>query len=241
MSAVRFRRMVMRLRQGVGPAGGSIRLVARMASAWQVELVGAFSPDPNLGLVAEHAVTREFRLHERKWASLERSAVNSELRSTARRLERGFVDALQSAHVQGRFAEQVEETEGDILVVCEPDDPLEQLSRSLREDIRAALASGKAVMVVPRRARGNHGPIVALLRSPDDPAHAMGEELAAALGERLLTIELQPDDAITAVPARLEALSPRLVILSHPVRNELADALCNLSRACPFPLLGVAE
>jgi len=241
MSAVRFQRMVMRLRQGVGPSGGSIRLVARMASAWHVELVGAFSPDPNLGLVAGHGVTREFRLHERKWASLERSAVDSELRSMTRRLERSFVEALQSAHVQGRFAEEVDKAEGDILVVCEPDDPVEHLCRPLREDISAALASGEAVLVVPRRARSNHGPIVALLRSPEDPARSMGEELAAALGERLLTIELQPDDAVAALPARLESLSPRLVVLSRPDRDDLADALCALACACPIPLLGVTE
>lgn len=237
MSDLPFRRIVVRFDQGSRPATRSLQLIAQMARSWHLELVGVFAPDPNLSRIASHPAIREFRLLDRRWSSLEHATITSQLDSVTRQYERSFTHVLQSASVRGWFASEIDEAVEDLLVVCEPDNPLDQLGCSFCDEIGIVLASGKAVMIVPRRVVRSRGPVVVISQEKDGRLSAMGDRIASMLGERLYRIEVFPADDLRSLPGRLAAMNPRMLLVSRDILDGRADKVLFLASACRVPML----
>ena len=241
MTALPFKRMVIRFHQGAGPSGERIRLAAQLASAWQVELVGAIDPDPNLGRIAQLPASREYRLHERRWNALETATVTSDLSAMSRMFERSFSEMVRSVNAKGRFVFDGGIEDSDLLLVGEPESPLEQLCQSFRDAILRALQSSRPVMVLPRRIDRGRGPVLVITREPGDPLHSLGSDLAVALGETVRTLEEPAGETAASLIERIEAMAPRLVVLPRKGLAEPGETLCIVARACRIPLLVAGE
>jgi len=237
MSDLPFQRIVVRFRWGNQPFELPSRFIVELARTWRLELVGTFAPEPNLSQVAKHPAAREFRLHERKWGAVENGAIMSQLSSVTRECERRFTNALQSARVQGQFASEISEAAEDLLAVCEPDNPLDQLGQSFGDEIERVLAAGNAMLVVPRRVARNRGSIVTISKEHDRQLSAMGAKLASTLDERLYGIELKSADDFKSLPARLASLNTRFLVVSREILDNRVERLLLLARTCLAPLL----
>jgi hypothetical protein len=237
MTDLPFRRIVVRFRQGSRALRPPMQSIVEIARSWRLDLVGTYVPDPNLRRIAEHPASREFRLHEYKWQTVEFASMTSQLDSVCRECEQEFARVLQLANVQGRFANEVSETAEDLLVVYEPDDPMDQMASSFRQEIGDVLAAGNAMLVVPRRVARSRGSIVAISGEEDRKLIALGTELASEIGERLYSLDMPASDKLASLPMRLEPLRPRLLLASRDILEEQAGRLAFLASICHVPTL----
>ena len=179
MSEIPFRRMILRFPQSV-PSAAALRIVAGLANDLRLELLGQFVPDRNLMYLRQHPLAREYRLHERKWSYIEQVDYSDQLHETIRIAERSFTELLHSVEISGRFEVAaglpagVEEDihADDIVVVCEPENPMDQLGLPFLSAVEAALGAPGAVMIVPRRAGRGRGCVAALAAGSSDPVIA---------------------------------------------------------------------
>lgn len=248
MSALPFRRIVIHCEQGK-VAVERLRWVAGIASVCQLELVGRYVSDPNLTRILEHPVSREYRIQERCWCAIERHIIKEELGSIVEIYRRSFIQALQSVPVSSRFEvgnvlgdsiDKYHVTDEELLVVCEPEDPLEQFGRPFSAMIDLALASANTVMVVPRCSLKTSGPVVIVNDGTEKaPPLDAAAQIAQSLGERMVAITIgQGPAAFRDLGLRLRQIGPLLVIvLRSALGGHEAEKLRYLANAGGSPVL----
>jgi hypothetical protein len=189
-----FKRMVLGLPQSAADFP-SVEAVANLAELLRLNLVATFLEDENLLHVAGLPGAREWR-SQGGWRPIETAQFVGEMAhaaGTARQLFERIVQhrAIETSFRQARGSAAAicsATTTEDILVVIEPRDPLERVSRPFSALIDAAFKATAAVMIVPSRILRATGPIVAVPSGPDDPAIATACAIAAAVRERVTVL-----------------------------------------------------
>jgi hypothetical protein len=199
--STQFKRMVLKLPQGAGDYA-AVHTAADLAELLGLRLSATFIEDIGLLQLGGLPCVREFRSLGDGWRpiddaeigrDIERAAVTARQMfaaiASARRVEANFVVARGSAHeVIAGMAQS-----DDIVVVIEPRNPAEQVTQQLRSLIDAAFRSAAGVMFIPSRPVNRDGPVVAVVRSRDDPSIAAAMRIAMAAGAPITIIFVAGD------------------------------------------------
>lgn len=247
-----FRRLVVGFRDASGPGAG-LEAAAQLAERFRAELLGVFVED--LGLVEWSAapLARRATGPSRPLAPFTAERLAEEFAAAAAVARQRLARVAAARGIGSRFL--VERTSAaslqlgaagpeDLLVVVEPDDPLARLSHPFTTLLGAVARAAAPVLFVPRRVFQRPGPVVAVTRRPEEPAHRIAAAVAGALGEVLIEL---PGGAPAETARLAHALAPvgeRLIVLGRPAlaaADPLLFAALAAERRVPTLVAGSAE
>ncbi|WP_417689193.1 hypothetical protein [Roseibium sp.] len=207
---------------------GMVRQAAEFASLFKLTLHGLFIEDPMMAGATQWTGLREFNLLDRRWQAYAGSAVPADLQmSEARarklieraargqRITSGFevVRANVAAAVSGASAAD------DIILVCEPENPIERIAYGFRQMLDAAVRSPSAMLWLPRKIAGGGRPILLI----DDGDSAVAEAIRGIIGEPLEIFRRADEEIshpISGAPLRYGG-PPCLVVMTCPLKAAL--------------------
>ena len=105
---------------------------------------------------------------------------------------RGLQTTCQFEVVRGSATETIAALShaGDIVVVMQPATPAERATQQFSSFQEAALRSAAAVLIFPPRLARQSGAVVAIAAVPNDPSVQAASEIARALNEDLVIMEI---------------------------------------------------
>jgi len=263
-----FKRMVLGLPQNARDYA-AVAAAADLAELLGIGLDGTFVEDAALLEVAGLPCVRELRPLE-GWRPISLTQLAREIEHAAATARRLFDEATRLCTVDTSFslvrgaAADVlvgQATADDILVIVEPKNPGERVTRQFTELLAAAFRAAAAVMIVPSRIARVRGPVVTIAENPDDPSISAALDIAAAAGELLIAVPLNGFDSskilteraaaagvrlkiASALPRKFDqpalvsnigGLKPRLIIISRGTLDDAGDA--SLASFCAVPVL----
>ncbi len=245
---VRFDRIVVQL--SLRPISRSaLAFVAELARSLGTEVLAQFQRDESLLDLAEFPGTREFRVRERAWHELAIERIPLDLDLAARTAERRFHEASRSSGVTGHFeiaarphgSQPADVARRDILVIYEPEAPLERLGQSLPQLIQSQLSAGTTFLIVPGTIDPRGADVTVLSLSPDDSALAVARRVAEATGMAPQVMEIGASPDIAAIVAHPALARSRLVVSTRLLSDGAARLLYDLARLRSVPVLCVGE
>ena len=165
----------------------SVRQTVDAAGLLDLELHGIFVRDPELMGAARLAGLREYRLLGNRVEAMDIGALAESVEAAARRAQNLVETEATQKKVRSRFeiltsavgeAIQAAAKASDIVVLSQPDSPLERSSEPYRQLLQAVSQSKSAVLLVPRRSRSGSGRILALARTPEDKSIDVARQIA---------------------------------------------------------------
>lgn len=175
----------------------ALDVAAHLARALRLDLFGIFVLDQMLDLIADYPGAREFVTSGRHWRAVDRAQLREQELELALGLRRIF-DAKAAAEklagtfevASGRVSDILAGTtmRTDILVIAEPRNTIGLVTKTFPVILEMAIRSHASVLLVPRRAMQRRGPILAIAGSPNDPAIATAQAIAAASSENLAIV-----------------------------------------------------
>jgi hypothetical protein len=155
---------------------------------------------------------------------------------------------------------------GDIVVIMEPASPAERMTQQFLRMQEAGFPSAAAVLIMPPQLARRSGAVVAVAATPNDPSIQPAAEIAAALKQDLLIIEVSQDlrpqesmveivdlktkrvfvdkDALSRAPAIASVfrqLNERLVVITRGAFGEEVPSLIASLRSVPVLVIEAAE
>jgi hypothetical protein len=243
---IRFDRIVVQL--SLRPISRSaLAFVAELARSLGTEVLAQFQRDESLLNLVEFPGTREFRVLERAWQELAVERIPLDLDLAARTAERLFREASRSSGITGRFeiterpSQPADVARGDILVIYEPEAPIERLGQSLPQLIQSQLSAGTTFLIVPGTIDPRGADVTALSLSPVDPALALARRVAEATGMNPQVMELGASPDIAAIIAHPALARARLIVSTRLLSNGAARLLYDLARLRSVPVLCIGE
>lgn len=222
-----FKRVVVSV--GGGSPSQTIRFAAGLARQFELELCGLFVEDARLLDLARLPFLREFRPLGGGWHPLDTARLSDELETARRMAERAFAEATRQLHATSRFevvsgatAEMLAtlSPSGDLLVIDVPASPDAETGDATAAMIDQAFRSADAVVLLPRKIVRTAGPVIAIGEAGDDPVMGAAAQIAQALGETVVTIELpkafgREESDLAAAAHALGTLQERMIVLRH--------------------------
>jgi hypothetical protein len=196
ISTFPFGRIVFAFGHG-GADWAALRFATDFARLLRLDLLGLFVEDRSLAGAGEHAEVRQFRTLERQWQSIEGQNLLRDLDLSASIARRTFEEAATLAGippdfrlVRGAPAEALASlaSASDIIVVPGPARAMARATQPFPEMLAVAMTSLASVLIVPSPIVREHGPVLAIARSPDDLSVASAGAIAAAANEPLETV-----------------------------------------------------
>jgi hypothetical protein len=196
-----FKRLVLGLQ--LGAHDRAMQLAVELADLLHLDLLGLFLEDSSLRDLANIPFSREFRLLGGGWHAIDLDQVASDFELAARSAERKFAEAAKRLpkgcqfevvreSVTNTFA-SVSRTD-DILMIAEPQSPAARATHQFSQLLEAAFRSAAAVMLVPPQVSRSRGPVVAIVRSVDDPSIRTAAAIALAAEEDMIILEANGRD-----------------------------------------------
>jgi len=200
-----FKRIVV----GLQPSTHSrtMRLAVELANLLQLELLGLFLEDMSLRDLARMPFAREFRLPGGGWQPIDLVRLSQDLEVAAGSVKRRFTDAVKGLPTKWQFEAVRNPTfatmasmfrTSDIVMIAEPQSPVERATQQFTSLTEAAFQSAAAVMLVPARIARGIGPVVVIAAASDDPSIEAAASIAIAAEEDLIIIAARADVAIDA-------------------------------------------
>ncbi len=224
-----FRRMILGLHPGAIDQD-AVELVAEIANLLGVVLQGVFIEDEAVSAIGSFAPAREFQLIQHDWRPIEMARLTEDMRLAASSAKRLLEEISQRLGITSLF-EVIRGDPGsmvlrmaqpsDILVVAAPKNPHDRLSASYSEAVFLRERSVSAILL-PRQRKPRKGPIIALVKTPEDRGLTVAAAIAGAAKERLLVVAQSDNgrlqDAILAAAgvAGLSRASTDFLALPRP-------------------------
>jgi len=164
-----------------------VRQTVEAAGLLDLELHGIFVRDPELMGAARLAGLREYRLLGNRVEAMDIGSLAESIEAAARRAQDLVETEAAQKKVRSRFeiltsavgeAIHAAAKASDIVVLCQPDSPLERSSEPYRQFLQAVSQSKSAVLLLPRRSRSGGGRILALARTPEDRSIDIARQIA---------------------------------------------------------------
>ncbi len=176
----------------------TMELAARLAHTLGRDLFGLFLADESLLGLAALPFARELRPLGGGWQPLDAQRLAGEVDLVARTAERLFGETVRAMGAEAHF--QIVRTSaaqamasvsqaGDVVLVAEPGSAAGRVTHTFLSLVEAAFASAGRVMFIPHRIVRERGPVVALVRTPSEPAAWIGLMIATLTKEELIVIE----------------------------------------------------
>jgi hypothetical protein len=202
-----FRRLVLELGHG-GTDAAMMREAAAFARLAGVELHALFVEDDTLLRASTLPFAREISVLSHQWRPLRTAQLEADLKAAADQARHRFEAAAQATGVVRHF----EVHRGDLAVrmteICAPEDIVviassqvvaaeTHLARALRETADHSAAS---VLFLPPGSGRARGPVVAIIKSADDPSRAVAQRMAEHGRERLIVLASNGDASARTIP-----------------------------------------
>jgi len=242
--AASFTRIVLGLEQGTSDSD-NLRFAAEFAKLLRLDLFGLFAEDPSLAHLANLPTLREFKLLERRWRPVEGRNLSGEFESSARVARKAFEEIAQASGVPQSFeivraramdAIATITGETDIVLVCEPRQPANLAMPAFSETVDAAMATPAAVLVVPNSLIRQHGPVLAIGETTDDPNLTSAAKIAAAAHERLEVLTTK-DSTMSISWRRPDQPGERMIIMTRRISASLNPLAIASRRRVPVLVL----
>ena len=264
-----FKRMMLSLPRSTKDYA-SVTFAAELAERLRLDLVGFFAEDRILMELAVLPCVREYQISGEGWHRINARQMELDVTQMTTAARRLFGEAVKAFRVGSRFdvvrgsvAELIasQAIAGDILVVIEPQNPVERFTYQFKQLVNAALTETTSTLIIPSRIARRSGPIVAIADSAHGQSVEVGLSLAKAMQERLIVFApkhtndvsdaLQPADTVSVetrlmngrraglleIESLLALTSERLVVLSRMLDGALAPQLA-YERGVPVLLTG---
>jgi hypothetical protein len=190
------KRMLMRLPQSTHDYA-AVGVAAQLAGLLGASVEATFVRDAELVDVAALPCVRELRPLGGGWQPIEGDQLARQLDRAAATARRLFHDAVRAIRIEASFniaRGPVDDVMGftaaadDIVVIIEPRNPAERITRQFSRMVDAAFGASVAIMVVPSRIARTAGPIAAVVSGRDDPSIRTALAIAAAAKERVIAL-----------------------------------------------------
>lgn len=175
----------------------TMRTAAQFASMLGLGLHGLFIEDTSVLALAELQFVREIRLPTYEWRAIDAERMQAELRHTAAEARRRLNEAAASIGVPNAF-EVVRGEPGDmiaaalsaddVVVLAAPANAARRLAPGLARLYEAIDRSPASVLLLPAGFAPQHGSVVALLSTADDPSLIAAAQIAVRAKENLLLL-----------------------------------------------------
>jgi len=225
-----------------------IRQSVEAAGLLDLELHGVFIRDPELIGAARLTGLREYRLLGNRLEAMDIGSLAESVEAAARRARQLLETEAAQKKVRSRFeiltsavgeAIHTAAKASDIVVLSQPESPLERSSEPYRQFLEAVSLTRSAVLLLPRRSGSASGRILALARTPEDKSIDVARQIAERVHGQAGVEDLrspQRGRPVASKPAQCE----RLVIATRePGNNQLLSRWLELigDRKAPVLLL----
>lgn len=187
-----FRRIVVELHKGYHDEE-TMRFLADLARTLGLELAARYVLDPGAARAAALPFNREFRVLERDWQPLDQDAVRHAAELSAAAARRRFeqvANAYGISHsfqllTEGANMQEASGSRDEAVAVL-----LQRWSTGGPLDmlLKAAFEEAAGVLILPGLAPRRTGPVLVAADSPDDAISAIGARLAAPGKERFVAL-----------------------------------------------------
>ncbi|WP_417674423.1 hypothetical protein [Roseibium sp.] len=204
-----------------------VRQTVDAAGLLDLELLGIFIRDPELVGAARLAGLREYRLLGNRVEAMDIGSLAESIEAAARRAQELVAAEAAMRKVRSRFEVQTSAVSeairtsskaSDIVVLSQPDSPLERSSEPYRQYLQAVSQSKSAVLLLPRRSRPGGGRILVLARTPEDKAIDFARRIAERVHGQA-TVEDLRYPKHERISAQKPAERDRLVIATREPGN----------------------
>lgn len=225
-----FKRLVLGLQPGAHDR--AMRLAVELADLLHLDLLGLFLEDTSLLDLAGIPFSREFRMLEGGWHSVDLDRLTRDFELAAHSIERRFMGAAkrlstgcQFEVARGSLADtfaSISRTD-DIVMIVEPWSPADRATQQFSWLLEAAFQSAAAVMLVPSDIVRLKGPVVAIATSLDDPSIHAAAAIAIEAKEALVIVETDGQDAEDPRFSKLAADTGLVVKRVSATSRQLAE------------------
>ena len=195
-----FKQLVLGLQPGAHDR--TMQLAIELADLLHLDLLGLFLEDTSLLDLARIPFSREFRplgggwhpidleqlLHDFEFAA---RSIEHKFKGAAKRLSTGYQFETARGSPAKTFAFSRRD---DIIMIVEPQNPVERATQQFAWLLEAAFRSAAAVMLVPPHIARTKGPVVAIAASASDPCVLAAAAIALAAKEELVIINTDGGD-----------------------------------------------
>ncbi len=221
------RRVVLSIQTGT--SRDTVRRAAEWARLLGLEMHVVFVEDEAVHGMAAYAFAREFRLPAHAWQPIDAERLADDFRHAANTAKRQFDAVAAAMGVRAAFQVLRGDPSGavarllcasDIVVLTEPSEGSEGLTRTFPRSWQSAYGSAASVLLLPPGRIRSHGPVVALTFG--DSGARTAAHIAARAGEMLVL--LGPAKPLSLPPTLPEGRVRRRD-LSTITENTLGQAL----------------
>jgi len=225
-----FRRLVIGC-HGEAGSRSALEATVRLARTMESQLLGIFVEDAPLLEWSASPLTRQVGGGVRSGGPFTPETLAADFATAAammrERLARlaggvGLTAGFRVARSSGSSLDFDGSEPGDLLVVVEPTDPMARLSYPFAGLLQTIAKASTPVLYMPHRVLQRRGPVVAIARRPDDPGQRLAAEVAATIGEDLLSVSASAQGepghplSLPDVSRALSGVRERLLVLSRP-------------------------
>jgi hypothetical protein len=251
--ALNFKRMIFQLPYRATDYG-SVAFVTELAGRFGLDLVGTFNQDENLAGLASLPFARELQSPGCGWHPIDAAelarASEQALENARHRFQiatSGHPGTIRFVIEKGQIADALSLQCDDIVVLIEPNNPVERVTLQFRQWMDVALTASAALLIVPNRIGRRSGPIVAVATSERDPSIRTALAIATATKEVLSIVsprQINVDEVVpnarnvsvhrwphgdqtdaVALDSVLSRMKKRFLVLSRPSDKEMPTRL----------------
>ena len=176
----------------------AVEVAGELAECLGLQFLGAFIVEPAIFELGGIPGTRELKSIATGWQPIEGDSLARDFQDAVDTARRQFATVARRLNIDTAFhlergitAEIVASLAkgNDIVVMIEPRNPADRITRQFLSLVEAAFEATSSVMLLPSRVLRKEGPIVVVASGPGDAAIGIAAEMAWAMHESLVIID----------------------------------------------------